>query len=78
MKFETDFIEEMIRKYGSRKALIVLAGMAAIYTMPIPELLEPTLMAYIVLAKIAGCTILGVLGVLAQLKLDKQEEPRTP
>ena len=73
MKFETDFIEEMLRKFGSRKALIVLACVGAIYTMPIPELLEPTLMAYIVIAKVAGCTILGVLGVLAQLKLDKDE-----
>ena len=77
MKFETEFIEEMVRKYGSRKALIVLAGMGAIYTMPLPELLEPILMAYIVLAKVAGCALLGVFGVWAQLKLDKQEEPIT-
>ena len=72
MKVETEFIEEMIRKYGSRKALISLAGMAVIMTLETPEMLEPTMAAYLAAAKIAGITILGAMAVLAQWNLDKQ------
>ena len=75
MKLEADFIEKMIDKYGSRKALIVLAGMAGIYFLPIPEMLDPDKVVWVLIAQVAGMTILGVMGLVLQWKLDKGEPP---
>ena len=75
---QIDTFDELIKKYGSKKALIVLAGMFGVYQVPIPDMLEPKWVAAIVIAKIAGITILGVMGLYCQWKLDKQEEPITP
>lgn len=77
MKFETEFLEEMIRKYGSRKALIVLAGIGAILYLPIPDGLSPVMQGAVIIAKVTGVALLGSIGVFAQWKLDKQEEPKT-
>ena len=73
-------LDELINKYGSRKSLSAIFGMVAIAATPIPEMLEPTIAAYLSGAKIAGITILGVVAVLAQWNLDKQKngEPEKP
>jgi len=78
---QIDTFDELIKKYGSKKALIVLAGMFGTYQVPIPEMLEPKWVAGIVIAKVVAIAILGVMGLICQWKLDKQdeqEEPTTP
>ena len=67
-------IEEIIQKYGSRKSLSAIVGMAAIVTLQMPEMLEPSIAAYLSGAKIAGITILGVMAILAQWKLDSKDD----
>lgn len=78
MKFETEFIEEMIRRYGSRKALIVLAGIGAILYLPIPEGLTPVMQGAVIIAKVVCVALLGGIGVYAQWKLDKSTEVVPP
>lgn len=78
MKLESDFIEEMVRKYGSRKALIVLAGIGAILYLPIPEGLTPVMQGAVVIAKVVCVALLGGIGVYAQWKLDKNDDPAKP
>ena len=75
---QIDTIDELIKKYGSKKALIVLAGMYGVYSLAIPEMLEPKWVAAIVLAKVAGITILGIMGLVCQWKLDSQDKPIAP
>jgi hypothetical protein len=77
LKVETEFVEEMIKRFGSKKALIVLAGMASIYYLPIPDELTPVMQGAVVIAKVVCVALLGGIGVYAQWKLDKQEEPKT-
>ena len=77
MKFETEFIEEMVRKYGSRKALIVLAGIGAILYLPIPDGLSPVMQGAVVIAKVVCVALLGGIGVFAQWKLDKPSDSVT-
>ena len=71
-------VTQLIEKYGSKKALIVLAGMFGVYNLPIPEMLEPKMVAWILLAKVAGIAILGAMGLVFQWKLDAQDEPIAP
>jgi len=69
-------VTQLIEKYGSKKALIVIAGMFAVFQLAIPEMLEPKMVAWILIAKVAGITILGAMGLIFQWKLDSQDEPR--
>jgi len=73
MKFEMDFIDKMVDKLpaGSRKAILVIIGVAAIFGMPVPDM-EPERLMYLIIAKYASITLMVICGVLAQLKLDRQ------
>ena len=71
-KFETEFLEEMLKRYGSRKALIVLAGVGAILYVPMPEGLTPVMQGAVVIAKVVCVALLGGIGVFAQWKLDRK------
>ncbi|HDZ39193.1 MAG TPA: hypothetical protein ENH62_13055 [Marinobacter sp.] len=71
MKIDFDVIEQIIDKYGSRKALVVIMGMWLIASMVIPET-ELWLKG----VQIGGISILGVVGVWCQFKLDRDKETK--
>lgn len=73
LKIETEFVEEMIKRFGSKKALIVLSGIGAILYLPIPGELTPVMQGAVVIAKVVCVALLGGIGVYAQWKLDKTE-----
>jgi hypothetical protein len=69
MKIDFDVIENIIEKYGSRKALSAIMGMWLISAMTIPET-ELWLKG----CQIAGIAVLGVAAVVCQWNLDKKDE----
>jgi hypothetical protein len=72
MKFD---FEKLIEKYGSRKALIVIAGVWAVTQIPIPTNTEEM---YFAIAQVAGIAMLGIAGVFCQYQIDNADAPITP
>jgi hypothetical protein len=65
---EIEAVEKLIDKYGSRKSLSAIIGMAAIMQIPIPDDLQ-----WLKAAQIAGIAVLGCVAVVCQWNLDKRD-----
>ena len=75
-------IENLIEKLpqGSRKLFIGAIGIIGILTIPIPEMLEPKLVAQLMMVQCVCVALISIACVICQLLLDKQKngEPNTP
>jgi hypothetical protein len=66
---EIEAVEKLIDKYGSRKSLSAIIGMAAIMSIEIPVDMQ-----WLKAAQVAGIVVLGAVAVVCQWNLDKKPE----
>ena len=66
-------IEEIIEKLpqSSRKLFMGAVGIAGVLSLPIPEAIEPNLVAQITIAQCVCVALIAIVCVICQLLLDK-------